>query len=128
LSTNPRPRATSTTGASRTCCRSNSELGRSGAWGFHFFSFTPFGLPILLLGILKQQPAAGAAQRPSLRGWIQSYQLAAREYRLRISDGSPLAGKKLEALDLRHSSGARGALPMKSSRRQRRPNCVRTTS
>src|SRR5262249_29394142 len=30
----------------------NSELARQGLAGFHFFSFTPFGLPILVLGIL----------------------------------------------------------------------------
>src|SRR5215475_251866 len=30
----------------------NSELVRHGAGGFHFFSFTPFGLPILLAGIV----------------------------------------------------------------------------
>ncbi len=30
----------------------NSELVRHGAEGFHFFSFTPFGAPVLILGIL----------------------------------------------------------------------------
>ena len=30
----------------------NSELVRHGIEGFHFFSFTPFGVPILVLGIL----------------------------------------------------------------------------
>ena len=30
----------------------NSELARHGLTGFHFFSFTPFGLPVLVLGIL----------------------------------------------------------------------------
>ena len=30
----------------------NAELMRQGAEGFNFFSFTPFGLPILVLGIL----------------------------------------------------------------------------
>jgi di/tricarboxylate transporter len=29
----------------------NAELVRQGAEGFHFFSFTPFGLPVLILGI-----------------------------------------------------------------------------
>ena len=44
----------------------NSELVRSGATGFHFFSFTPFGLPVLVLGIgymlfARRWLAAGAA-------------------------------------------------------------------
>ncbi len=30
----------------------NSELVRHGADGFHFFSFTPFGVPVLILGIV----------------------------------------------------------------------------
>src|SRR6516165_9060043 len=56
----------------------NSELVRHGAEGFHFFSFTPFGAPILVLGILymifarrwlaaaPDGPRPGAARRPSL--------------------------------------------------------------
>jgi di/tricarboxylate transporter len=95
----------------------NSELVRSGAAGFHFFSFTPFGLPILVLGVLYMlfarrwlaggdATSASRAQRPSLRGWIDTYQLAQREYRLRVRAGSPLAGKTLAELDLRHDCGA----------------------
>src|SRR5262245_63217504 len=30
----------------------NSELVRQGAQGFHFFSFTPFGVPILAVGVV----------------------------------------------------------------------------
>src|SRR5262249_57005939 len=30
----------------------NSELERHGATGFQFFSFTPFGVPVLVLGII----------------------------------------------------------------------------
>ena len=30
----------------------NAELVRQGQQGFHFFSFTPFGLPVLVLGIV----------------------------------------------------------------------------
>ncbi len=94
----------------------NSELVRSGAEGFHFFSFTPFGVPILVLGVLymlfarrwlahKDESAAGSAHHPSLRGWIDAYKLAEREYRLRVSAGSPLVGRTLAELDLRHTSG-----------------------
>ena len=47
----------------------NAELVRSGQAGFHFFSFTPFGLPILGLGIAYMMFArrwlgAGTARRP----------------------------------------------------------------
>src|SRR5262245_36966196 len=55
----------------------NSELVRYGADGFHFFSFTPFGVPVLILGILymlcarrwlaaKPQTGADGAQWPSM--------------------------------------------------------------
>jgi di/tricarboxylate transporter len=94
----------------------NSELERHGVEGFRFFSFTPFGLPILLLGILymsvarrwlkdKTAPASGSS-RPNLATWIDEYRLGEREHRLRVTEQSPLAGKTLEDLDLRGSAGA----------------------
>jgi len=92
----------------------NSELERHDVPGFHFFSFTPFGLTILVLGILymtfarRWLPETGretkAADRPSFSTWIDEYRLADREYRLGITDQSPLVGKTLENLDLRQSS------------------------
>ena len=95
----------------------NSELVRQGAEGFRFFSFTPFGVPVLVLGILymlfarrwlsaKSPAAADGASRPSLGDWIEKYQLADREYRLRVTEQSPLVGRTLEELDLRSMSGA----------------------
>ena len=95
----------------------NGELERHGAAGFRFFSFTPFGLPILLLGIVYMSfahrwlPAAGETKgkrshRPSLADWIEEYKLADREYRLRVTDRSPIVGKTLEELNLRRVSGA----------------------
>src|SRR5690606_3842462 len=63
----------------------NSALVRHGVEGFEFFSFTPFGLPILVLAVAYMMvarrwlPAAsprsgGAAlDRPSLRDWIETY-------------------------------------------------------
>jgi di/tricarboxylate transporter len=93
----------------------NSELERHGIEGFGFFSFTPFGLPILLLGILYMSAArrwlpdpatpASSSRRPSFATWIDEYKLADRELRLRITAQSPLVGKTLDELDLR-SSGA----------------------
>lgn len=95
----------------------NSELVRSGAAGFHFFSFTPFGLPVLVLGIgymlfarrwlaARSEPPRPAVGRPRLRDWVEVYNLAGREQRVRVRDGSPLAGHTLEELRLRDSSGA----------------------
>jgi di/tricarboxylate transporter len=95
----------------------NGELERHGAEGFRFFSFTPFGLPILVLGIVYMgfarrwlaatHDAAGKTSgRPALADWIEEYKLADREYRLRVTDRSPLAGKTLEELQLRSVSGA----------------------
>jgi di/tricarboxylate transporter len=93
----------------------NGELERHGVQGFHFFSFTPFGVPVLLLGILymcfarRWLPASSdlkVSDRASLSDWIDEYRLADRESRLRIVDSSPLVGKNLEALNLRNTSGA----------------------
>lgn len=90
----------------------NAELVRQGAEGFHFFSFTPFGLPVLILGTLYMLFARRwlatttgtgmpARRRPRLREWINQYQLADRVYRVRVAPGSPLVGKPLEELSLR---------------------------
>jgi di/tricarboxylate transporter len=93
----------------------NGELERHGIEGFGFFSFTPFGLPILALGILymcfahrwlPNKVEAKNAGDPSFSVWIDEYQLADREYRLRVTEQSSLAGMTIEALDLRGSSGA----------------------
>ena len=93
----------------------NSELERHGVQGFRFFSFTPFGLPVLLLGIVymcfarRWLPAPGELKksaRASFAVWIDEYELANRERRLRVLDGSPLAGKSLNNLNLRGTSGA----------------------
>jgi di/tricarboxylate transporter len=95
----------------------NSELIRHGADGFHFFSFTPFGVPVLIVGMIymhfarrwlaaEHQTAAVGARRPSFRDWIERYKLADREYRLRVTERSPLVGKTLAELDLRGAFGA----------------------
>jgi di/tricarboxylate transporter len=81
----------------------NGELERHGIEGFRFFSFTPFGLPILVLGIIymsfarrwltatREEKATG---RPSLTDWIEEYRLADREYRLRVTAQSPLVARR----------------------------------
>lgn len=95
----------------------HSELIRHGHTGFDFFSFTPFGLPLLGLAILYMlfarrflgRDEAGAQEdpaRPDFAQWIGEYALAGREHRLRVPSTSPLVGKTLETLDLRGTSGA----------------------
>jgi di/tricarboxylate transporter len=97
----------------------NGELERHGVEGFRFFSFTPFGLPVLILGIIYMSFAhrwlPGTTSDTSrvkdsgntnFASWIEEYKLADREYRLRVTDQSSLVGKTLEDLDLRQSSGA----------------------
>ena len=93
----------------------NGELERHGVEGFRFFSFTPFGLPVLILGIiymsfahrwLPNKIGVKNSADANFAGWIEDYKLANREYRLRVTDRSSLIGKTLKDLDLRHSSGA----------------------
>jgi di/tricarboxylate transporter len=95
----------------------NSELVRHGEKGFHFFSFTPFGVPILVLGIIymifarrrlinEGERADSAPRRPRFQDWIEEYKLADREHRVRVTDDSPLAGQTLGDLQLRGTSGA----------------------
>ncbi|MFL5335075.1 MAG: SLC13 family permease [Geminicoccaceae bacterium] len=95
----------------------DAELRRSGAAGFEFFSFTPFGLPVLALGVAymlfarrwlsaEVDTTGGRSGRPRLRDWVEEYGLAGRERRVRIRDGSPLAGRTLDELQLRDKSGA----------------------
>ncbi len=93
----------------------NGELERHGMEGFRFFSFTPFGAPILALGIvymcfarrwLTAATEAKTSNRPSLTDWIEEYKLADREYRLRVTDKSSLVGKTLAEMNLRSTSGA----------------------
>jgi di/tricarboxylate transporter len=94
----------------------NSELIRQGAEGFHFFSLTPFGAPILVLGILYMLFArrwlgsgggAGTAtnQRPTLGSWVQEYKLADRELRVRVTPASPLVGQSIRQLAAERDPG-----------------------
>src|SRR5262245_2811667 len=89
----------------------HSELGRHAAAGFHFFSFTPFGLPTLLAGIVymlfarrwlaSERDGVGATgERPRLADWIERYDLAGREHRVRVTPQSPLVGKTLAEIGL----------------------------
>jgi di/tricarboxylate transporter len=92
----------------------DAELVRQGATGFSFFSFAPFGIPILVLGILYMLfarrllavgPAvAGTTGRPTLREWIERYRLADREQRVLVTPRSPLIGKAIGDISVRSSA------------------------
>jgi di/tricarboxylate transporter len=92
----------------------NSALVRHGAVGFHFFSFKPFGVPLLLLGVAYMSVARrwlpatsdgdeGAVHGPNLLERIEMYKLGDREFRLRVTERSPLVGQTLGELEPRDS-------------------------
>jgi di/tricarboxylate transporter len=87
-------------------------------------------VPVLILGIVymtfarrwlfaRNDRDAGGARRPSLHDWIEEYKLADREYRVRVTDRSPLVGKTLGELNLRDTSGA-NLVAVERSRRSSR--------
>lgn len=95
----------------------NSELIRHGADGFAFFSFTPFGIPVLVLAIFYMRFASrwlassdddvlGGRGRPRMADWIEEYKLADREHRVRVRNNSSLAGITVAEARLRDVSGA----------------------
>nr|WP_159464452.1 SLC13 family permease [Scandinavium goeteborgense] len=94
----------------------NSELLREGLHGFSFFSVTPIGLVVLLLGIAYMLlvrfmlPGGDENQkndkRRTFRDLIKEYRLNGRARRLAIRPGSPLVGQRLDDLKLRERYGA----------------------
>ena len=124
----------------------NSELMRSGAEGFRFFSFTPFGVPILVLGIgymlfarrwlaAKSDDGNLATGRPSLRDWVRGLQTG-RPRASGSGDERVVAGRQdhqgtrpaqhLRREHRRHRTPSAG-FPAKSSARPRTRNCRPTT-
>ncbi|GGA62236.1 SLC13 family permease [Pelagibacterium lentulum] len=92
----------------------HGELERRGFEGFGFFSFTAFGIPMLVLAVvymlfarrfLTSEKAADVPNGPQFSTWIDQYALAGREHRLQIRPGSPMIGQSLGELDLRSSEG-----------------------
>lgn len=91
----------------------HSEMLREGIPGFHFFSITPIGAVILLLGIGymliarhwlgndAQIKAKVTGLRRTFRDLIRDYKLTGRARRLAIRHGSPLIGRSLDDLCLR---------------------------
>ncbi|HFN0534319.1 TPA: SLC13 family permease [Klebsiella pneumoniae] len=91
----------------------NSELLREGLHGFSFFSVTPIGLVVLLLGIVYMlavrfmlktdngDSARDGRKRSTFRDLIREYHLTGRARRLAIRPGSPMIGQRLDDLKLR---------------------------
>ena len=109
----------------------NYEVVRSGAEGFNFFDFTPFGVPILLVSILymlfaRRWLPAQATQdsarvaRPKLKQLVERYHLAEREYRVRVRPGSPLLGKPLGEMARPTRAGVKVLLIERGTGRARR--------
>ena len=93
----------------------DAELRRMGHQGFGFFSITPFGLAVLVLGVVYMLfaqrflggggPEAERPGRPTFEGLIEKYGLAGRERRLRVGRRSPLVGRLLEPRAVRRDFG-----------------------
>lgn len=91
----------------------NSELLREGLHGFSFFSVTPIGLVVLILGIVYMlavrfmlktengESARDGRKRSTFRDLIREYHLSGRARRLAIRPGSPMIGQRLDDLKLR---------------------------
>ena len=94
----------------------NSELVREGLEGFSFFSVTPIGLVVLLLGVVYMllmrfmlrgnEAELKSDKRRTFRDLIKEYRLNGRARRLAIRPGSPLIGQRLDDLKLRERYGA----------------------
>ncbi|WP_192497008.1 SLC13 family permease [Gulosibacter chungangensis] len=86
----------------------DAELQRQGAGGFDFFSVTPFGLVILLLGIgymLVVQRFLGGDEteglgsgRDSFNDLLTRYEIESRTSRFRIGARSPLIGSAVAGI------------------------------
>lgn len=94
----------------------DSALKGAGHEGFSFFAFTPIGLVVLGLGVAYMTVARNwlstppidtekRSRRRTIASFVNEYGLGDRAHRLRISAGSPLAGRLLEELDLRQGRG-----------------------
>lgn len=90
----------------------NAELIRETGERLHFFSFTPIGLLVLLLGIVymlitrhwlgsNDEMTETYANSRSINDLIEEYGLTGKTKSLVIRPGSPLIGKRLDELHLR---------------------------
>ncbi|WP_301099138.1 SLC13 family permease [Otariodibacter sp.] len=94
----------------------HSELVKEGFEGFSFFSFTPVGLSVLILGIgymlivrrwldNGEEIVEDRQQSASISQLIQTYHLDGRAKMALINESSPLVGKTIQELNLRREYG-----------------------
>ncbi|WP_208121605.1 SLC13 family permease [Spirabiliibacterium mucosae] len=95
----------------------NAELVRAGLPALNFFSFTPIGIMVLVLGVgymlfARKLLDGGDAQseqanynRTSMNDLIESYHLQGRSKQALILPDSPLVGKTLDELHLHSQHG-----------------------
>ena len=95
----------------------DSALRHAGHAGLGFFSFTPFGVAVLAAGVgylliarrwlNRSDGEAGTEnRRRQMMDFVKDYRLEGREYRLRITEDSPLVGQTLESVGARRHSSA----------------------
>src|SRR5690606_31281232 len=105
----------------------NSELVRQGHEGFRFFSFTPFGVPMLALAVFymtfarrwltERRPVAPSPAHATFADRVRQYELSGHNFRLRLNAESPLVGRTLGDLERCESFG----LDVLAIERRRRP-------
>lgn len=91
----------------------DSALRQNGFGGFQFFSFTPIGLVVLVIGVGymliarrwlggdSDETGGQTKSRRNFQDLIRDYNLAGREHRLRVRPESHLVGQRLQDLNLR---------------------------
>ncbi|MCK3654978.1 citrate transporter [Pasteurellaceae bacterium Macca] len=94
----------------------HSELVRAGFDGFGFFSFTPVGVSVLVLGIgymliarhwldNGEQPDAEFSSSSNMHQLIEDYQLQGRAKMVIVGENSTFIGKTINELNLRAQYG-----------------------
>lgn len=96
----------------------NSELGRANLTQFGFFSITPIGLGILVIGLIyciisrnwlisskQAEQAQLEPHRRKITDLIKDYKLSGRAHRAQLLIGSPLIGRTINSLHLRTQEG-----------------------
>ncbi len=92
----------------------NDALAQQGLDQFHFFSFTPFGIFILIVAVLfmvfigrhvlsRSRTAEQTQKNPSIRQMMTSYGLAGKFHRVRIDSGSSLIDRAVIRFKLREN-------------------------
>ncbi|TVR97849.1 MAG: SLC13 family permease [Rhodospirillales bacterium] len=106
-----------------------TALSREGLEPFHFFSFTPIGALVLVVGVaymlligqrLLPEDRTGGVPSPAdqrtMRDFAEAYGLIGKVHRFRIKRDSPLAGKTIADVRLRTRYGVTVAAIERQSR------------